>query len=337
MNLKFENIDLFYIGSIVFFILLFFSIYNSVERQKKFLRLGDQFLLKKIIERYSTYRHTIKFLLRAISVFLIFVAAANPIEYLKGYRKNVLSSDIVIALDISNSMLADDIKPNRLEFAKQLLLKIITNSDDRLGLVVYAGSAAIVQPLSIDKQMLRGIISNLKTDYIYQQGTDIEQALTKALLLFDKNRISDRVILLITDGEDHEGGIKNVVKEIREKNIKLIIIGVGTKNGSPIPYKVNNNSDFKRDKEGNVVITRLDEQFLKDLADQTRGTYIKANSLQQIQAAVKSELEKLKRSESEFYIRDGYVSLYYVPLFLAILLIIFEMVFLDFVYFFLKK
>ncbi|GCD79497.1 vWA domain-containing protein [Schleiferia thermophila] len=337
MNLEFENKNFVYLGIFFLLLILFFAIINFLKSRKKISRLGEKYLVDKLLVKYNSFRHFLKYISRALAVFLIFLAAANPIEYLKGYRKNVLSSDVVIVLDISNSMLADDIKPSRLEFAKQLLLKVLTSSDDRFGLVVYAGSAAIVQPLSIDKEMFKGIVRNIKPDYIYQQGTDIEQAVSKSLLLFDKDRISDRVILLITDGEDHEGGVNNIVKEIKDKNIKLILLGVGTKNGSPIPISQYNREDFKRDKDGNVVITRLDEGNLQDLAKKTKGTYIKATSLQQAHSALKNEFEKLKREESEFSIRDGYNSLYYIPLSLAIFLILFEMVLLDFFYFLIKK
>ena len=334
MSINWENYSYIYYGLIVTGLCVTGLVYMRIWRKKRIKSLADSSFLKKLATAYNPSRVRIKNILRFLTLLLLTLSVANPREYAQQKKKDFLSCELVICLDISNSMLADDISPSRLEYSKQILFKLLPAlANDKVGLVVYAGTAAILQPITSDINMLKGHIRNVKPDYITRQGTHIEEAIDRALSLFDKSSIAAKALLLITDGEDHEGNLKNITGKISDLNVKLIVLGTGTKSGGPIPITDGGGKNFKRDAKGNVVITMLDETRLKEFASKAKGVYFLAGGIQQTVDAIKSELNALTRSEESRMLPSGYASLYYIPLILACILMLVDLVFLDYLYF----
>ena len=334
MSIHWENYSFIFYGIAVigFYVLGLF--YLTVWRRKRIKSVAENIFLKKLATAYNPARLRIKNILRLLVLVLLTLSVANPKEYIQQKKKDFLSCELVICLDISNSMLADDISPSRLEYSKQILYKLLgALHNDKVGLVVYAGTAAILQPVTSDINMLKGHIRNLKPDYITRQGTNIEGAIERALSLFDKSSITAKALLLITDGEEHEGNLKNMAGRLADLNVKLIVLGTGTKNGSPIPIMDGSGKNFKRDINGNVVITKLDETRLKEFASKAKGIYFPAGGLQQTVDLIKKELDTLSRSEESRILPSGYTSLYYIPLILACILMLIDLVILDYLYF----
>lgn len=337
MNITFEHNQFLASGIILFILILLFTVIKFIIINRKKAIIADSKFLNKLLISYSVNRLRVKYFIRFIVLLLLFISAANPREFSKQQKKDFFSCEIVFCLDISLSMLADDISPSRLEFSKQLILKTITDLDqDKVGLVAYAGTAAVLQPLTTDYTMLKGIIRSIQPDFISTQGTHIEEAIEKAIHLFETSTLSDKVIILITDGEEHDGNLKNIANKIKDFNIKVIAIGVGSTSGSPIPISSNNEKSFKRDKSGNVVITKLDEDRLNEFAKKTNGVYSRASGLQRTSDFIKNELDNLIRQEEMKMLPSGYINLYYIPLLIACFLLFIDIVVLDYLYFVLK-
>lgn len=337
MNIDWENISFVYYGFGIFLILLIGVVYLHLWRKKRVSLLAENKFLKNLVDSHNVFRVRLKYLLKLTAFVFLILSAANPREYIQKKIKDIISCEIVLCLDISNSMLADDITPSRLEFSKQVLLKVLSSlGNDRVGMVVYAGSAAILQPLTPDINMVKSQVRSIQPDFITRQGTNIEEAIDKSISLFDKSNISSKVLLLVTDGEEHEGNLANLARKINDLNIKLKILGVGTRNGSPIPIEDKNGKDYKRDVYGNVVITKLDESRLKDIAKKTNGEYYSSNGIQQTANLIIRDLDNLIRTEESRILPSGYLNLYFIPLIIACILILVDLVILDFLYFLIK-
>ena len=337
MNIYWENYHFIYYGIFVFVLCAVGTIFLIVWRKKRIESIAENHFLKNLLTAYNTSRVSLKYIIRSIVLILLILSVANPREYMQQKKNDLLSCEMVICLDISNSMLADDISPSRLEYSKQILLKLLSSlENDKVGLVVYAGVAVILQPITADINMLKAQIRSVKSDFISRQGTNIEEAIDRSLSLFDKSNISSKVLLLITDGEEHEGSLKNMAGKILDMNVKLIVLGTGTKTGGPIPMNDFNGKNFKRDIHGNVVITKLDESRLRELASKARGEYYTAGGLQQTVGLITNELDNLIRSDESRMLPSGYISLYYIPLILACILMLIDLVILDYLYFILR-
>ncbi|MFN3951842.1 MAG: VWA domain-containing protein [Thermaurantimonas sp.] len=334
MSIHWADFSYIYYGLIVTVLYMMGLVYLRIWRKKRIKSLAESSFFKRLAIAYNPSRVRVKNILRFLVLLLLTLSVANPREYAQQKKKDFLSCELVICLDISNSMLADDISPSRLEYSKQVLFKLLPAlANDKVGLVVYAGAAAILQPITSDIDILKGHIRNVKPDYITRQGTHIEEAIDRALSLFDKSSLTAKALLLITDGEEHEGSIKNITGKISDLNVKLIVLGTGTKSGGPIPITDGSGKNFKRDAMGNVVITKLDETRLKEFASKAKGIYFTAGGLQQTVDAIKAELDTLTRSEESRILPSGYSSLYYIPLILACILILIDLVILDYLYF----
>ncbi len=254
--------------------------------QKRFV---DKELLKKLSPNRSLFKSILKVLVICLAIACLSFALVNPkigtkLETVK--REGV---DIVFALDVSKSMLAEDIAPNRLEKSKQLITQIINSlAGDRIGIIGYAGSAFPQVPITTDFSSAKLFLSGMNTDMVSSQGTAITEAIQMAETFYDDEAQTNRVMFIVSDGEDHGGNISKIAEEASEKGIRIFAIGVGTLEGGPIPIKENGILQFyKRDQNNEQVITRLGEETLKEIAKTTNGEYIDGSNTKAVVDRVK--------------------------------------------------
>ena len=209
--------------------------------------------------------------------------------------------DIVFAIDVSKSMLAEDIKPNRLEKSKQLVSQIINNlGSDRVGIIAYAGKAFPQLPITTDYSAAKLFLQNMNTDMLSSQGTAINEAILLAKTYYDDDEQTNRVLVIISDGEDHSEAAVQVAEQASQEGIKIFTIGVGEAKGGPIPLKRNGIvTGYKKDSQGETVITRLDETTLKNIAAQANGQYIQGRTTDKVVNQMKDILNKMDKTEFE--------------------------------------
>lgn len=266
--------------------------------QKRFIDVES---LKKLSPNRSIFKPVLKILVLCLAIACLSFALVNPkigtkIETVK--REGV---DIVFALDVSKSMLAEDIKPNRLEKSKQLITQIInTLAGDRIGIIGYAGSAFPQVPITTDFSAVKLFLNGMNTDMVSSQGTAITQAVQMAQTFYDDESQTNRVLFIISDGEDHQGNIQNTVETAAKQGIRIFTIGVGTLDGGPIPIKRNGVLQYyKRDQNNEQVITRLGEETLKMIAKTGNGEYIDGSNTKEVTERVKEILLEMDKKEFE--------------------------------------
>jgi Ca-activated chloride channel family protein len=266
--------------------------------QRKF---AQQRLLKKLSPDRSIFKPILKILTICAAVFFIVIALVNPkigtkLETVK--REGV---DVVFAVDVSKSMLAEDIAPNRIEKAKQLVTQIINGlGSDRIGIIAYAGSAYPQLPITTDYSSAKLFLSQMNTDMLSSQGTAIAEAIELAKTYYNDEEQTNRVLFIISDGEDHLGEAVSVAEQASQEGIRIFTIGVGDVNGGLIPIKRNGIvQSYKKDKNGENVITKLDEQTLKEIAAEANGIYINGKSTTDVVAQVKDVLNAMDKKEFE--------------------------------------
>ncbi|RAJ13915.1 VWA domain-containing protein [Arenibacter echinorum] len=267
--------------------------------QKKF---ADLSLLKRLTPDRSNFKSTLKLIFILLGIASLTMALVNPkigtkLETVK--REGV---DIVFAVDVSKSMLAEDIAPNRLEKAKRLVSEIINQlASDRIGIIAYAGQAFPQLPITTDYGAAKMFLQNMNTDMLSSQGTAIDQAIELASTYYDDEEQTNRVLFIISDGEDHsEGDVSNAVEDATNEGIRVFTIGVGKAKGAPIPLKRNGIVEsLKKDNQGEVVITKLNEDVLQEIADEGNGEYINGENTEEAVAFIKEQLNQMDKKEFE--------------------------------------
>ncbi len=264
--------------------------------QKKF---AESDLLKRLSPDRSRFKAVLKVLVICLAIACLSFALVNPkigtkLETVK--REGV---DVVFALDVSKSMLAEDIAPNRLDKSKQLVTQIINSlAGDRIGIIGYAGSAFPQVPITTDFSSAKLFLNSMNTDMVSSQGTAINEAIQMAEGYFDDEEQTNRVVFIVSDGEDHEGNSAAIAEEAAEQGIRIFTIGVGKPEGGPIPIKRNGIfQGNKRDENNEIVITRLDAQKLKDIASAANGQYIDGSNTKDVVEQVKSILNGMDKKE----------------------------------------
>ncbi|MCK7558824.1 VWA domain-containing protein [Chitinophaga sedimenti] len=247
-------------------------LFVSWWKRRSIRRIGDPALVEKLFTGYSRKLFTLKFILVFIAFFFGAVGLAN---LQKGSRMEKITRkgvDVIVALDVSKSMLATDVKPDRLTRAKQMINRLMEKLDnDRIGLVVFAGNAYLQMPLTVDYSAARMFLSTVTPDMIPTQGTEIAEAIKISNDAFNKKERKHKTLIIISDGEDHDEGAINAAKKAFEDGVVINTIGVGSTNGSPLPDP--ETGSFKKDREGNTVISKLNEEELRSLAAAGRGMY----------------------------------------------------------------
>ena len=271
----------------------------------------------------TKWAHLLLFIL--MWVFLIF-GIANPQIGSKLYEAKREGIDLMVAIDVSNSMLAEDIKPNRLERTRMGVEKLIDNlHGDRLGIVIFAGKAYVQLPLTTDYAAAKLFTNSLSTGSVNSQGTSIGAALETSLASFDFSSKSSKAIIVVTDGEDHEDDALKLAKEAREKGVSIYTIGLGSVQGAPIPiYKNGVQLGYRKDKQGNTIITKLNEEMLSDLANAGGGQFFRANNGRIGLKEILNEINKLETTELESKVFSDYEDRFQYFLAFALLFLIIE-------------
>jgi len=267
--------------------------------QKKF---ADLSLLKRLTPNRSSFKSSLKLMFFLLGITFLILGLVNPkigtkLETVK--REGV---DIVFAVDVSKSMLAEDIAPNRLEKAKRLVSEIINQlASDRIGIIAYAGQAFPQLPITTDYGAAKMFLQNMNTDMLTSQGTAINEAIELATTYYDDEDQTNRVLFIISDGEDHsEGTTLKAVEDAVEAGIQIFTIGVGKSKGAPIPIKRNGVVEsLKKDRQGEVVITKLNEVVLQDIASEGNGEYIDGTNTGDAVEQIKEILIQMDKTEFE--------------------------------------
>ncbi|MBT8282469.1 MAG: VWA domain-containing protein [Muriicola sp.] len=281
-------------------ILLYFGLLFWKKRtQRKF---ADPVLLKRLVPSRSSFKGGLKLIFLLLGLTGLILGLANPkigtkLETVK--REGV---DIVFAIDVSKSMLAEDIAPNRLEKSKRLVSEIINQlASDRIGIIAYAGQATPQLPITTDYGVAKMFLQYLNTDLLSSLGTAIDEAIKLATTYYDDQDQTNRVLFIISDGEDHSDGLAiDAVDLAVEQGIRIFTIGVGKEKGAPIPIKRNGiTQELKKDSEGEVVITRLNTNILQEIAEKGNGEYIDGSNTEEAVEKIKEALNQIDKTEFE--------------------------------------
>jgi Ca-activated chloride channel family protein len=244
--------------------------------QRKF---SNPELLEKLAPNSSTFKSSLKLLMLLLGITFLVISLVNPKMGSKLQTVKREGVDIVFALDVSKSMLAEDIAPNRLEKAKQIISKIIDQlGSDRIGIIIYAGNAYPLLPITTDHAAANMFLQNANPDMVSSQGTAINEALELAKTYYNNDDQTNRFLIIISDGEDHQEETKQVAQNLNNEGVKIFTIGVGTERGGPIPMYLNNDMiGYKKDNQGETVITKRMPEVLQEIADVAKGNYIDGN------------------------------------------------------------
>jgi Ca-activated chloride channel family protein len=303
-------------------------LYSNYRRRQAIRKFGDPQLMAVLMPDVSKYRPDVKFWLTLAAIALMSVVLARPqfgskLETVK--RQGV---EVMIALDISNSMLAQDVQPSRLEKAKRIVSQLVDKMEnDKVGMIVFAGDAFTQLPITGDYISAKMFLESINPSLISRQGTAIGAAINLGIRSFTEQQDVGRTIILITDGENHEGGAQEAAKAAAEKHIQINVLGVGMADGAPIPVEGTN--DYRRDKDGNVVVTRLNEQMCQDIARAGNGIYAHVDNSNAAQRAITQEIDKMAKADVETQVYTEYNEQFQAVAWIALLLLLVEMLILE--------
>lgn len=290
---------LYFLAVIPVMTLLF--LYVQYWKRKKQREFGDVELLKKLCPEKSVFKPILKLIVLLLGLSFLIIGLVNPKMGTKMETVKREGIDIIFAIDVSKSMLAEDVAPSRLEKSKQLVSQIInTLGSDRIGIVAYSGSAFPVLPITSDYSVAKMFLQGMNPGIISAQGTSIDQAIYMASTFIDKKDKTNKLLIIITDGEDHSESSVEAAEEAKKLGLKIITIGVGTEKGGPIPLKRNGVVEsFQRDQNNETVITKRNPEVLKEIAKVTGGGYVSGNATKEVLDYVKNALENIQKTEFE--------------------------------------
>lgn len=313
---------------IVLPVLAAFYFYSNYRRRKKLRLYGDPQLLKQLMPDVSKYRPDVKFWLMLAALGMIIFMMARPQFGSKMETVKRQGIETVVALDISNSMLAEDVTPSRLEKSKKLISRLVEKfNNDKVAMIVFAGEAFTQLPITSDYISAKMFLESISPSLISTQGTDIAGAIDLGMKSFTPNEGVGRAIVLITDGENHEGGAIEAAQEAAKKGIRVFVLGVGSSDGSPIPVEGSN--EFRRDKDGNVIVTRLNEQMCQEIAKAGGGIYVRVDNTNNAEKALNAEINKLAKADVETQVYTEFDEQFQVLAWLALLLLAAELMILN--------
>lgn len=325
--MKFANPEYFYLFILVPILLAIYMYFNH-RRAKNLKEYGDPALLANLMPDVSPYRRSVKFWLSLLALSFLIIVLARP-QF--GSRKETVTRqgiETVIALDISNSMLAQDIAPSRLEKAKNMISKLIDKfENDKVGLIVFAGDAFVQLPITNDFISAKMFLESISPSLISRQGTDIGAAISLASKSFTPNEEVGKAVIVITDGENHEGGAEEAAKQASEKGMAVYIMGIGTTDGAPIP--TGNANEYRKDKEGNIVMTRLNEEMSQRIASAGNGAYIRVDNTNNAQKLLEKEIDKLAKADVSTEVYSEYNEQFEFVTWLVLLLLLVDILILP--------
>ena len=294
------------------------------QRKKALYRYGSPELLGAMMPEVSNHRPAVKFWITFTALCFMVLLLARPQFGSKMETVTRQGIETVIALDISNSMLAEDVAPSRLEKSKNIISKLVDGfADDKVGLIVFAGDAFIQLPITSDFISAKMFLESIDPSLIGRQGTNIKAAIDMSTRSFTPNEEVGKAIIIITDGENHEGGAKEAAKAAADKGMMVYVMGVGSPEGSPIPAE--RAGDFRRDKQGNVIVTKLNEQMCQEIAAAGNGVYIRIDNTNNAQKILQKEIDKLAKADIETTTYSEYNEQFMVMAWVAFVLLLLEM------------
>lgn len=292
------------------------------SKRKKLKRLGDPELLSQLSPDISKVRPAVKFWLLEAALALIVVMVARPQMGRQINSDKREGIETIIAMDISNSMLAQDVTPSRLEKSKMMVEDLVDHfNQDKIGLIVFAGDAFVQLPITSDYISAKMFLQNIDPSLIQTQGTDIGQAIDLAMHSFTQDAKTGKAIIVITDGEDHEGGAEEMAEKAHDAGINVYILGIGDPKGAPIPI---GNGQYMKDKSGNTVMTALNEDMCKKVAAAGKGVYIHVDNSGIAEEQLDNELDKLQKGEINNVVYSDFDEQFQAVGILVILLLVIE-------------
>ena len=320
---RFANIEmLWWLVTIPMFVIGY--VVYSHRKRRQLLEFGDAELMAQLMPDASKSRPVVKFSMLMVVLVLLIVAVARP-QF--GQKEKIVKRqgcEVMVALDISNSMLAEDVAPNRLDRAKQMLSKMMDNMvDDKVGLVVFAGEAFTQLPITCDYVSAKMFLNTITPSLIPTQGTAIGAALERSILSFGSQESdAGRAIILITDGENHEDDAIAAATKAKEMGIKVFVVGIGKPEGSPIPKPGTN--DYFKDRSGQVVVSRLNEEMCQQIAQAGQGLYVRCDNTNTALRTLQKELDTVATADLESTVYADYNEQYQSFVLLALLLLVVE-------------
>lgn len=308
-------------------LLFLLRLYGLQKRKKNLKKLGDYELLRQLMPDVSQKRRELKFWLMVSALALIIVMLARPQMGSKISQETRKGIEVIITLDISNSMKAEDVAPSRLDKSKLLVENMVDKfTEDKVGLVVFAGDAFVQLPITSDYVSAKMFLQNTDPSLIATQGTDLAKAIQISTNSFTQQDKTGRAIIVITDGEDHEGGAVEAAKAALKKGIRVFVLGVGSTNGTPIP---DGNGGYMKDNTGKEVMSALNEDMCKQVAQAGGGAYIHVDNSNLAQEQLNSELIKLQKGDMQSVIYSEYDEQFQAVGIVVILLLIIETLILE--------
>lgn len=326
---RFGNIEFLW-GLIIIPMLTFFFIWSRIARKKALRKFGQENILKELMPSSSRNRPRFKFFIMMLALAFFIVGIARPQFGSKLKKVKREGVELVIALDVSNSMMAEDIQPNRLERSKRAISRLVDRlKDDKIGLIVFAGDAYTQLPITSDYNSAKLFLNSVNTQIVPKQGTAIGAAINLATRSFTPNGESNKAIIVITDGENHEDDATQAAEAAMEEGIIVHTIGMGLPSGSPIPVLRGGQTDYLKDRDGNVVVTKLNEQMLEQIAVAGGGIYVRANNAQVGLNSLFDEINKMEKQEMETLSYSEYNDQFQYFFAIGLLLLLFEFLILE--------
>ncbi len=301
--------------------------YGNYRRKKAIKEFGDPDLIANLMPTVSVLRPTLKFWLLFAVIGLFSFLLARPQFGTRLENVDRKGIEVIVALDISNSMLAQDVSPSRLERSKMIISKLVDElHNDKVGLILFAGDAFTQLPITSDYVSAKMFLPSIRPDLIERQGTDIGKAVELAMHSFTSDSEVGKTVIVITDGEDHEPGSIEMVKNAAKQGVQVNVMGIGSVGGAPIPL---GNGEFLKDREGNVVVTKLNEEMAQSIAAAGNGVYAHVDNSNTAQQAVIKELNKLQKADISTKIFKDYDEQFQVFAWFILILLVAELLIIN--------
>jgi Ca-activated chloride channel homolog len=326
---RFANTDYLYLLLLLPALAALFVI-NQLRIRKSLKKLGETALINRLIPEMSKIRPVVKFIFVLTGISSIIIMLARPQFGSKLEEVKKQGVEVIIALDVSNSMLAEDIQPDRLTRAKQAISKLVDNlENDKIGLIVFAGDAYTQIPVTTDYISAKMFLSTVNPDMVPKQGTAIGAAIGLAAKSFSPGENKSKAIIIITDGENHEDDPVAEAESASKAGIVIHTIGIGSAEGVPVPVNAGGKRDYLKDSDGSTVITKLDEDILKKIAVSTGGNYVRANNFNIGLDAIFNDIRKMKKDELESTMYTEYNDQFQIFAAIALFFLILDFIIME--------
>lgn len=326
---RFANPDFLYL-LLLLPVLILLWIIRAAWRKKAVQKLGNTSLVRQLMPEYSVIRPIVKFMFQLFALASVIIILARPQFGSRLEEVKKQGVEVIIALDVSNSMLAEDIQPDRLTRAKQALSRLIDNlENDKIGLIVFAGDAYTQIPITTDYISAKMFLSTISPEMVPKQGTAIGAAIDLGMRSFTPGDGKSKAMIIITDGENHEDDPVAKAEDAAKAGIVIHTIGIGSSEGVPVPFSSRGKKDYLKDNEGNTVITKLDEDILKKIAVNGRGNYVRASSSNLGLDDIFGEIKQMKKQELESKMYTEYNDQFQIFALIALVFLLTDFMVMD--------